>query len=282
MEDRSTDRPRFDEGAALAELERLRQQIALRRSERRETGEEFERFVRSFRKPRFVGPPSPRTPIPQPAPSSAARNDASPPSPPQAVHRAPVSSPAAAEPEVVTRPEPDVVPAPEPAIVASAEREAVAGRAAPAAIAAPAQTRKRARMLGGGALMLIVASGLAAWTLRQKPGTPSSPVSTAPTTAAPAREVPTPSAVAAPAIRQSEIITTRRVWMRVIVDGERVLEREVPAGTRVPLTARETVVIRTGDAGAVRVSIGGRDHGLLGGAGEVVTRTFTVPAEPAR
>jgi hypothetical protein len=67
----------------------------------------------------------------------------------------------------------------------------------------------------------------------------------------------------------------------VIADGERVVERELPADARVPLKAAKTIVIRTGDAGAVRLSIGGQDQGILGRDGEVVTRTFTV-GEPER
>jgi hypothetical protein len=67
----------------------------------------------------------------------------------------------------------------------------------------------------------------------------------------------------------------------VIADGERVVERELPADARVPLKAARTIVIRTGDAGAVRLSIAGQDQGILGRDGEVVTRTFTV-GEPER
>ena len=70
--------------------------------------------------------------------------------------------------------------------------------------------------------------------------------------------------------------------MRVTVDGERVLEREVPAGTRIPLNAEKTIVIRTGDAGAVRLSIRGGESALLGRVGEVVTRSFTVPPRADR
>jgi uncharacterized protein DUF4115 len=65
------------------------------------------------------------------------------------------------------------------------------------------------------------------------------------------------------------------------VDGEKVLEREVPAGTRVPLNAEKTIVIRTGDAGAVRLALRGEDRGLLGAEGEVVTRSFAVPPRGA-
>jgi hypothetical protein len=63
--------------------------------------------------------------------------------------------------------------------------------------------------------------------------------------------------------------------MRVTVDGERVVEREVPEGTKIPLNGSQ-IVIRAGDAGAVRVSIAGKDQGVFGPAGQVATRTFTV------
>ena len=69
--------------------------------------------------------------------------------------------------------------------------------------------------------------------------------------------------------------------MRVTVDGARVLEREVPAGTIVPLNAEKTIVIRTGDAGAVKLSIRGEERGFLGAEGEVVTRSFAVPPRSA-
>jgi cytoskeleton protein RodZ len=65
--------------------------------------------------------------------------------------------------------------------------------------------------------------------------------------------------------------------VRVLADGERVVERELPANARVPLKAEKTIVIRTGDAGAVRLSIGGREHVVLGRDGEVVTRRFDLP-----
>ena len=80
------------------------------------------------------------------------------------------------------------------------------------------------------------------------------------------------------------IATDRKVWMRVIVDGAKLLEREVPAGTTIPIKADKTIVIRTGDAGAVRLSIRGGPPTPLGREGVVVTRSFTVPprSEAAR
>jgi hypothetical protein len=76
---------------------------------------------------------------------------------------------------------------------------------------------------------------------------------------------------------KTEIVTTEPAWVRVIADGERVIERELPANARIPFTAERTIQIRTGNAGAVRLSIRGKDQGSLGKIGEVVTRSFTVP-----
>jgi hypothetical protein len=70
--------------------------------------------------------------------------------------------------------------------------------------------------------------------------------------------------------------------VRVIADGERVVERELPADSRIPFKAEKTIVIRTGDAGAVKLSIRGQDQGTLGKDGAVITRTFTVPAATGR
>jgi hypothetical protein len=62
--------------------------------------------------------------------------------------------------------------------------------------------------------------------------------------------------------------------VRLTVDGKRVLERELDAGSRVPLNG-QTIVIRAGDAGAVRIIIDGRDRGLMGETGIAVTRSYT-------
>jgi hypothetical protein len=69
----------------------------------------------------------------------------------------------------------------------------------------------------------------------------------------------------------------RRVWLRVVVDGNRAVEREVDANATIPLPAGRTFVVRAGDAGAVRFFLNGQDQGPLGGEAQVVTRTFTSP-----
>jgi hypothetical protein len=73
---------------------------------------------------------------------------------------------------------------------------------------------------------------------------------------------------------QGELTTVRVSWVRVIVDGEKTIERELPAGAKIPLVARQSIVVRAGDAGAVRVTIDGKDQGSFGPDGAVATRTF--------
>ena len=161
----------------------------------------------------------------------------------------------------------------------------------PAVTPAPSKTPRLAVL----AFVVVVLAAAIGWSLWPRGAAPSSgpgaPAAPAPAATAPAA-VPTPPpqapppatpAVAAPAaVPSAEVITTRTVWLRVIVDGERVLERQLPADTRVPLTAQKTIVIRTGDAGAVRVSIAGQDQGPIGKDGQVVNRSFTMPAKAER
>jgi hypothetical protein len=144
----------------------------------------------------------------------------------------------------------------------------------------PADGRSHTRRgnVGWVILVVIVAGALLAWTIFDR-GSESPPAAVsvaAPPVAPSATEKPAP-ATADARQPQAELTTTRDVWVRVIADGARVLERQLPAGSRVPFTAQKTIVIRTGNAGAVRLSIHGKDHGALGLEGQVVTRTFSVP-----
>jgi hypothetical protein len=108
---------------------------------------------------------------------------------------------------------------------------------------------------------------------------PAAAPSSAPPTqvAAPPASVDSPAAPAALPPPPAEIRTIRAVWVRVIVDGNREVERELEADARVPLPAGRVFVVRAGDAGAVRFLLNGRDQGPLGADAQVVTRTFTAP-----
>ena len=154
----------------------------------------------------------------------------------------------------------------------------------------PAQTRTWV-LLGG--VVMVLAVGAYIW-MQGEPTDATVVEQPAPTTPAEqaARSQPPPatgqattgSSQSAPATTppaatlQTEIVTTEPAWVRVIADGERVIERELPADARIPFKAERTIQIRTGNAGAVRLSIRGKDQGALGKIGEVVTRSFTVPA----
>jgi hypothetical protein len=260
MVDRAANRAPFDERPALEELERLREQLEQARSQRRALQEEFDRFVLSFNTP-----PEATDTVRAPCQE---RGRAAPGVLPVGSESLPVA----------TEPLP-VVPA---SVPVPPDAHAVAFEPLPPSTDSPPATSRTRAVLGGG-LILLAGGGLVTWMLRSSAPDATPSASPAPVTrpAPPAPEPPAPAA-AEPSSQGSELTTIRRVWVRVLVDGERVLERELPADTRVPLTARETIVIRTGDAGAVRLSLGGQDQGFLGPEGQVVTRTFRVPAPPAR
>jgi len=251
-----TSGPSFDEQAALEELERLQRAIRESRRQRGETVAEFDAFVRGFRDPEPIGhdlAPATAAPSVKPAAVAAAASIPS------------VSQPGAAPASVAANVEPPPAPA----------------------AATPTAVRVRGRRPGLGALVAglgviaFVVAVVVVLVVRGRgvaPPTPSSsiPASTAPTVTTPQRTSPAPAASQGPP-PQAEIVTLRPVWLRVTVDGERTIEREVPANERIPLKARRTIAIRAGDASAVRVMLAGQDQGVLGRTGEVVNRTFTVP-----
>lgn len=280
MTDRSKEQP-FDERTALDALEQFQSEIKRYRQEREAVANEFETFVRTLPPADEVFPTEkPGTPsLAHPRPAAADR-------PAQPSVKPPPTRPAAA-----TSPAPgaDSAPKRKPSIPEVETRTRKATDAEPAAVATPPRTRSKAPLLAALLLIALVIGGSAYWNARY--GTSNEPDPSAPTTEAPppAATPETPAAVPAPpadapaaAPTGSEITTLRPVWVRVIADGERVVERELPAGAKIPFTAEKTVMIRTGDAGAVRVVIRGEDQGTLGRDGAVVTRTFTIPEGTSR
>ena len=283
-------RPRLDRQAALEELERFGRDIQRYRAQREAVGDAFESFVRSFKTPQ-----DDRGVSDQPAAVVAATPErvAKPPvvTPPPVVTAAPVvtAPPVVIATQVANEDVPSIFETPvtevsPPAMAAPPPLEAPVARGRSSAAMAPLATAAVAVVLGGGLLAAVL------WN--RSPATSSSPVAPAesaapapepaaapPQAAAPVAATPAPAPVV-PA-GGSELVAERKVWIRVIADGEKVLEREVPAGTRIPIKAEKTIVIRTGDAGAVRLSIRGFARVLLGREGEVVTRSFSVPPGPA-
>lgn len=216
---------RFDEQAALEELERLQRALEESRRRRKDATAAFDDFVSSFPK----------------------RSDGAVDPPP--------------------RPDPRRLSSVAQPLVELSARSPVARK-----------PRVPAGVLAGAAVALIAGVAL----IRVWWGSPSAPEAPTAGSRPPAVGIPISTAAQSTSGKpaaggiEAELIALRRVWVRAIVDGERAFERELQADARVPLRAVRTIVIRAGDAGAVRLSIDGRDQGVLGRDGMVATRTFTV------
>jgi hypothetical protein len=72
------------------------------------------------------------------------------------------------------------------------------------------------------------------------------------------------------------IAASQSAWVRVTVDGRVAVERTFRAGETQQVRAAREVSVRAGDAGAVTVSVDGRQPVSLGREGEVVTRRFGI------
>jgi hypothetical protein len=76
--------------------------------------------------------------------------------------------------------------------------------------------------------------------------------------------------------------TIRPVWIRVVVDGTRAIEREVAANEHLAYEGDSAIVVRVGDAGGVRAAFNGADRGPLGRDGFPVTVRFPQLDAPSR
>jgi hypothetical protein len=280
--DTSTPRP-FDERAALQELEALAERIQATRRQRQEAVAEFESFVKGFREDRYqeliaaqaarssAPPASGRTIEPRPAP---------PPEPPK-----PVASAAALTAKAIPTPLPPILPAALPRESASASRAERPSVDIRSLLDAP-----RAR-LAVAALAVAALVVIGAWLWNRSPNAaPARPVTPSPAARTEPPPATTPQAVAStgpvnaapPRALNMELITLRPVWTRVVVDGQKMVERELPKDSRIPVSGDRAIAIRAGDAGAIRVTINGKDQGVLGRDGQIAARTWTAPPAPAR
>jgi len=70
---------------------------------------------------------------------------------------------------------------------------------------------------------------------------------------------------------QVNLVAVERTFMRVVADGEEVFNGRVVPGTAYPFEAEEQIEILVGSGAAIRIVYNGRDLGLLGGLGQVVS-----------
>ena len=91
-----------------------------------------------------------------------------------------------------------------------------------------------------------------------------------------------PPVVTKPGFVSVNVAAKRNSWIRVTVDGRVTAERIFKAGETQQVTNAREVSVRAGDAGAVMVSVDGRQATALGREGEVVTRRFAAEVPRAR
>jgi hypothetical protein len=243
-------KPVFEEAAAERELDELRRAIEETRARRRRANEAFDEFLKGFKEPHKLPEDVGLSEFP---PALAPFPDAPPASP-----RMPAQSPL------------DDF-AHEGFSEASSQVRPI-----PAAWAPSRQfpTRRAVPLIGIGVVAVLALFLWSRGGSQEEAPPPAGAVASAPEAPTPATP-PAATSGTQPPPPAAEISTTGLVWMRVTVDGQRVVEREVPEGTRIPLNGSQ-IIIRAGDAGAVRVSIAGKDQGVFGPAGQPATRTFTV------
>jgi hypothetical protein len=249
----------FDEKAALAELERLRESIQAARQARQRASDEFEAFVKSFRTP--ASAPTSERAIATSRVSEAPQQAAS-----ESINRS-LDSP---------DPRPSTVAVP-------SNTDSFVERIALPPSRVPRRYRLSIRSLGTLVIIAVIALGLVSTRWRRGISPPTT-VNAVNDNAASTRNagVSPPaapqSAPATPAARgiAIELRVIRPVWMRVVVDGRKEVEGTVQAGERLHFTGDHSLVVRVGNGGDVLVRTGTRDESF-GETGQPRTRTFSKP-----
>ncbi len=65
-------------------------------------------------------------------------------------------------------------------------------------------------------------------------------------------------------------------WLMVMVDGEKTLEKIIPAGEKLEYEGKEKIYIKAGNAGGLKLTLNGSDIEPLGAKGEVAEKEFTL------
>jgi len=73
---------------------------------------------------------------------------------------------------------------------------------------------------------------------------------------------------------QVNLVAVERTYMRVIVDGKTAFEGRVVPGNIYPFEAEDQVEILVGSGAAIRLAYNGRDLGLMGSFGQVVSNIY--------
>jgi len=93
-------------------------------------------------------------------------------------------------------------------------------------------------------------------------------------------QIPTPTTVAT--LELTVEVVGERAWLLVQADDQAVFAGILEPGATNTWTARERIVLRCGNSGAVQISLNGQSLGQLGDVGQVIEREWTVPGVPTR
>ncbi len=158
-------------------------------------------------------------------------------------------------------------------------------------------------LLASGLLVLILLAAIGGWAYHRYYGlmpfvrATATPTSTfTPTLPMPTPTRPPPTVTPLPTRTTSPTSTPttpvglelrievvgQRAWLLVQADGQRVFAGILEPGAVNAWTARERIVLRSGNAGAVRVTVNGQVLGPLGELGQVVEKEWTMPGVPTR
>jgi|RhiMethySRZTD1v2_1073278.scaffolds.fasta_scaffold12215_4 hypothetical protein len=246
----------FDEKAALAELERLRESIQAARRARQRTSDEFETFIKSFRTPAPISD----GPTATPRPSEASRPAAS----------EPIDQPLHSSDQLLST------------IAVPSNTESSDDRASAPSSHLPRRYRLSPRLLAIPAIIAVIGVGLVSIPWRRETSPPRA-VNAVSDSATPTRNVAaSPPAVSQPApaspVRSVaiELRVIRPVWMRVVVDGRTDVEGTVQPAEPLHFTGDRSIVVRVGNGGDVVVKTGSREE-PFGDTGQPRTRTFSKP-----
>jgi hypothetical protein len=73
---------------------------------------------------------------------------------------------------------------------------------------------------------------------------------------------------------QVNLVAVERTFMRVIVDGENVFDGRVVPGNVYFYEAEQQVEVLVGSGAAIRIAYNGRDLGLMGAFGQIVSNIY--------
>ena len=127
-------------------------------------------------------------------------------------------------------------------------------------------------LVGGGAAIISAINAPAKETAEVPPVKTEEPA--AAPTAAEAAATDEARVAAAQDVRVS-VRLTERCWTEVSVDGKSVFEGILEKGKSESWQGKESVVVRAGNAGALDVTLNGKQLGKFGNNGQVLERRFT-------